>query len=168
MIRADLESINPTDAFSSCFSICNLSISNLPPYRPLYITPIISQVPHSKNSTPTSQTSLSLSSFACFHSSAAAMEMVTSLAAQSPVVIFSKSNCCMCHTIKTLICGIGANPTIYELDELPNGQELERELLALGCRPSVPAVFIGREFVGGSNEIMSLHLKGELVKKLNS
>ncbi|GFY98744.1 monothiol glutaredoxin-S2-like [Actinidia eriantha] len=92
------------------------------------------------------------------------MEMVTSLAAQRPVVIFSKSNCCMCYTIKTLIYGFGANPAIYELDELPNGQELERELLALG--PSVPAVFIGREFIGGSNEIMSLHLQGDLVKKL--
>ncbi|XP_057509189.1 monothiol glutaredoxin-S2-like [Actinidia eriantha] len=94
------------------------------------------------------------------------MAKVMSLAAQSPVVIFSKSNCCICYTIKTLIYGFGANPAIYELDELPNGQELEREILALGRRPSVPAVFIGREFVGGSNEIMSLHLQGDLVKKL--
>ncbi|GFY98739.1 thioredoxin superfamily protein [Actinidia rufa] len=90
------------------------------------------------------------------------MAKVMSLAAQSPVAIFSKSNCCICYTIKTLIYRFGANPAIYELDEFPNGQELEREILALGRRP----VFIGREFVGGSNEIMSLHLKGELVKKL--
>lgn len=90
------------------------------------------------------------------------MDTVTSLGAEKPVVIFSKSNCCISHSIKTLICSFGANPTVYELDELPNGQQLERELVALGRRPSVPAVFIGKELVGGSNEVMSLHLKGKL------
>ncbi|KAH7863375.1 hypothetical protein Vadar_016707 [Vaccinium darrowii] len=94
------------------------------------------------------------------------MDTVTSLGAQKPVVIFSKSNCCISHSFKTLITSFGANPTVYELDELSNGQQLERELVALGRRPSVPAVFIGNELVGGSNEVMSLHLKGKLVQML--
>ncbi|KAI8574672.1 hypothetical protein RHMOL_Rhmol01G0372600 [Rhododendron molle] len=94
------------------------------------------------------------------------MNTVTSLVAEKPVVIFSKSNCCISHSIKTLICSFGANPTVYEIDELPNGQHLERELVALGRRPSVPAVFIGKELVGGSNEVMSLHIRGKLVQSL--
>ncbi|KAJ0610249.1 putative thioredoxin-disulfide reductase [Helianthus annuus] len=70
------------------------------------------------------------------------MAMVTSLVSERPVVIFSKSSCCMCHTIKTLISNFGANPTVYELDEHPDGKRLEKELRGLGCKPSVPAVFM--------------------------
>ncbi|KAI3526826.1 hypothetical protein L1887_06090 [Cichorium endivia] len=94
------------------------------------------------------------------------MALVTNLGAEKPVVIFSKSSCSMCHTIKTLIRSFGANVTEYEIDEHPNGQQMEKELKGLGRRPSVPAVFIGHELVGGPNEIMSLHLKGKLVELL--
>ncbi|KAG5567684.1 hypothetical protein RHGRI_003029 [Rhododendron griersonianum] len=88
---------------------------------------------------------------------------VMDLAGQRPLMIFSKSNCCICYTIENLFYGYGASSVIHELDELLNGQQLERELAALGRQPSVPAVFIGGKLVGGSNEIMSLQVKGELV-----
>ncbi|OIT08348.1 PREDICTED: monothiol glutaredoxin-S2-like [Nicotiana attenuata] len=94
------------------------------------------------------------------------MDMVMKLGAQSPVVIFSRSTCCMSHTIETLIRNFGANPTVYELDRLQNGRELERALIELGCQPSFPAVFIGNELVGGSNEIMSLNIRGKLKQLL--
>ncbi|KAI3449535.1 hypothetical protein Pfo_006200 [Paulownia fortunei] len=95
------------------------------------------------------------------------MDAVKRLTADKAVVIFSNSTCCMSHTIKTLICSFGANPTVYELDQLPNGQQLERALVAAsGRRPSFPAVFIDQELVGGANEVMSLHVKGELVPLL--
>ncbi|CAI9774313.1 unnamed protein product [Fraxinus pennsylvanica] len=94
------------------------------------------------------------------------MDAVMRLTTEKPVVIFSKSSCCICHSIKTLICSFGANPTIYELDELPNGQQLETALQASGPRPTIPTVFIGQELTGGANEIMSLHVKGKLVPLL--
>ena len=94
------------------------------------------------------------------------MATVTRLVAEKPVVIFSKNSCCMSHTIKTLIYSFGANPTVYELDEHPNGPQLEKELKALGHKTSVPAVYIGQELIGGPNEIMTLHLKGKLVQLL--
>ncbi|WOG87353.1 hypothetical protein DCAR_0206577 [Daucus carota subsp. sativus] len=94
------------------------------------------------------------------------MAMVTMLGAEYPVVIFSKSSCCMCHSIKTLISNFGANPVVYELDELPNGKQMERELKALGRKPVVPVIFIGKELIGGPNEVMSLHVKGKLVPLL--
>ncbi|KAE8712386.1 Monothiol glutaredoxin-S2 [Hibiscus syriacus] len=94
------------------------------------------------------------------------MEKVMKLASERPVVIFSKSSCCMCHTIKTLFYEFGASPAVYELDEMPRGRELEQGLLRLGCSPSVPAVFIGGDLVGGANEVMSLHLNRSLVPML--
>ncbi|CAH1446592.1 unnamed protein product [Lactuca virosa] len=94
------------------------------------------------------------------------MAMVTMEVAKYLVVIFSKTSCCMCHTIKTLINNFGSNLVVYELDGHPNGQQLEDELKAVGCKLSVAVVFIGLQLLGGSNEIMSLHLKGELAQLL--
>nr|XP_043610886.1 monothiol glutaredoxin-S2-like [Erigeron canadensis] len=94
------------------------------------------------------------------------MAMVKALVNDRSVVIFSNTSCCMCYTIMKLISSFGANPTVYELDEHPDGKQIEKELRGLGCKPSVPAVFIGEELIGGANEIMSLHLKGELVPLL--
>ncbi|KAJ9187732.1 hypothetical protein P3X46_003154 [Hevea brasiliensis] len=89
------------------------------------------------------------------------MDAVTRLVAERPLVIFSKSTCDMCHSIKTLIRGFGANPTVYELDQIPNGQQIERALQQLGCQ-NVPAVFIGGECVGGDRQVMSLLVKNQL------
>ena len=94
------------------------------------------------------------------------MAMVTALVKDRSVVVLSKGSCCLSHTIKTLISSFGANLTVYELDEHPKGQQIEKELKGLGCKPSVPAVFIGQELIGGTNEIMTLHLKGQLVPLL--
>ncbi|CAK7333089.1 unnamed protein product [Dovyalis caffra] len=93
------------------------------------------------------------------------MERVTNFASAKPVVIFSKSTCCMCHTIKTLFCDFGVNPAVHELDEMPRGREIEQALSRLGC-PTLPAVFIGGELVGGANEVMSLHLNRSLIPML--
>ncbi|KAH7517117.1 monothiol glutaredoxin-S1 [Ziziphus jujuba] len=92
--------------------------------------------------------------------------IVGRLVEQKPLVIFSRSNCCMSHTMKTLIRSFGANPTVYELDEIRNGGEVERALQQMGCRPSVPAVFIGQEYVGGASEVMSLNLQNKLATLL--
>ncbi|KAK6790020.1 hypothetical protein RDI58_013820 [Solanum bulbocastanum] len=96
------------------------------------------------------------------------MDMVMKLGAESPVVIFTKSTCCISHSIETLIRGFGANPKVYELDKLVSNGEMEKALIELlGCKStSVPAVFIGEEFVGGSNEIMSLNVRGKLKQLL--
>ncbi|KAG8370013.1 hypothetical protein BUALT_Bualt14G0073400 [Buddleja alternifolia] len=90
------------------------------------------------------------------------MEMVSKMVSEKPLVIFSETSCCISYTIKSLFNDFGVNPTVYELDEIPRGRDIEQALLRLGCNPSVPAVFIGGEFVGGANEIMSLHLKRSL------
>ncbi|ESQ36629.1 hypothetical protein EUTSA_v10009174mg [Eutrema salsugineum] len=94
------------------------------------------------------------------------MEKISNLLEDKPVVIFSRSSCCMSHTIKSLISGYGANPTVYELDEMSNGPEIERALVELGCKPTVPAVFIGQQLIGGANQLMSLQVRNQLASLL--
>ncbi|KAF3621423.1 Monothiol glutaredoxin-S2 [Capsicum annuum] len=94
------------------------------------------------------------------------MDMVMKLGASSTVVIFIKSSCCISHTIETLIRSFGTNPIVYELDTHSNGKQMEKALIELGCQPSVPAIFIGKELVGGANEIMSLNVSGKLKQML--
>lgn len=90
------------------------------------------------------------------------MGTVKRLVADNPLVIFSKTTCSMSHSIKSLIRNFGANPTIFELDEISNGAQVEAELLGLGCNPSVPVVYIGKKLVGGANEVMSLNMRSGL------
>ncbi|MCL7045851.1 hypothetical protein MKW94_002527 [Papaver nudicaule] len=86
-------------------------------------------------------------------------KQVMKLASQKAVVIFSKSSCCMSHTIKSLFYDLGVSPAIYELTE--------RALQRLGCNPSVPAVFIGGQLIHNSTStVMSLHLSGSLIPML--
>ncbi|XP_073026317.1 monothiol glutaredoxin-S5-like [Primulina eburnea] len=90
------------------------------------------------------------------------MERVGLMVSEKPVVIFSKSQCCISHSVRALLHDFGVNPTVHELDKIPVGREIEQALSNIGCNPTVPAVFIGGKFVGGANEVMSLHLKRSL------
>ncbi|KAJ6319795.1 hypothetical protein OIU78_015246 [Salix suchowensis] len=94
------------------------------------------------------------------------MDVVNVMIEEKPVVIFSKSTCCMSHSIESLIRGFGANPTVYQLDQLPNGEQIERALVQLGFRQSLPAVFIGQQLVGNERQVMSLHVQNKLVPLL--
>lgn len=94
------------------------------------------------------------------------MELLTSLTVNKPVVIFSKSTCSMTQTVKALIKSFGANPIVIQIDRMPLGQPVERALIQIGCRPSVPAVFIGQQFIGGTDELISLNVQNRLSELL--
>ncbi|KAL6983966.1 Glutaredoxin-C3 [Sarracenia purpurea var. burkii] len=95
------------------------------------------------------------------------LERVVRLASESAVVIFSVSSCCMCHAVKRLFCGMGVSPTVYELDQDPNGKDIERVLMRLlGNSSTVPVVFIGGKLVGAMDRVMASHINGTLVPLL--
>ncbi|KAK9287624.1 hypothetical protein L1049_016060 [Liquidambar formosana] len=99
------------------------------------------------------------------------MEEVTKLVAQRPLVIFSRTHCFMSHSIMTLFREFGADPAVHELDQIPEGRDIEQALTSLGRDPIVPTVYIGGELVGGANEVMSLHLNRTLIpwlKRVNA
>ncbi|KAG6597503.1 monothiol glutaredoxin-S2-like [Cucurbita pepo subsp. pepo] len=96
------------------------------------------------------------------------MERVRRMVSERPVVIFSKSTCCMSHTVMRLLSGFGVNPAVHEVDQIARGREIEQALSMLGFSPTVPAVFIGGQLVGGTNEIMTLHLNRSLIPMLTA
>ncbi|KMT05939.1 hypothetical protein BVRB_7g164290 [Beta vulgaris subsp. vulgaris] len=96
------------------------------------------------------------------------MDTLSPLVNEKPVVIFSRNNIdAVSHSMKQLITSYGANPTVYELNELPNRQEVENALQTMmGQSLSVPALFIGGNFIGGANDVIGLQIRGDLVQKL--
>ncbi|KAJ8759392.1 hypothetical protein K2173_006912 [Erythroxylum novogranatense] len=69
--------------------------------------------------------------------------------------------------VKRLFCGMGVNPTVYELDQDPTGKEIERALSRLlGSSTSVPVVFIGGKLIGAMDRVMAFHINGTLVPLL--
>ncbi|KAF7053571.1 hypothetical protein CFC21_061464 [Triticum aestivum] len=98
------------------------------------------------------------------------MEQVTKLASERAVVVFTSSRCCICHSVTSLLSGLGVHAAVYELDKDPRGREMERELARRLGRgpPVVPAVFIGGNLVGGTKRVMEMHLAGELVPMLKA
>nr|CAB3462257.1 unnamed protein product [Digitaria exilis] len=94
-------------------------------------------------------------------------ERVAKLSAEKAVVIFTRSQCPMCHTVSSLFSELGVSAAVHELDKDPRGCEMEKELTRrLGRAPPVPAVFIGGKLVGATDRVMSLHLAGSLVPML--
>ncbi|RYR55475.1 hypothetical protein Ahy_A06g030685 isoform B [Arachis hypogaea] len=79
------------------------------------------------------------------------------LITEHPVIIFTRSSCCMCHVMKKLLATIGVNPTVIELDD--------HEIAALPSS-SEDGLFIGGACVGGLESLVALHVSGHLVPKL--
>ncbi|XP_078168477.1 glutaredoxin-C1-like [Carex rostrata] len=97
------------------------------------------------------------------------MDAVTKLTSQRAVVVFSKSSCCMSHTVVRLFINLGVNTTVHELDKDPRGRDIECALAKLlGRSPAIPAVYIGGKLVGSTDSIMSLHMSGNLVPMLHN
>ncbi|KAK1426711.1 hypothetical protein QVD17_15390 [Tagetes erecta] len=95
------------------------------------------------------------------------MEKIQSLTSENGIVIFTKSTCCLCYAVTILFQELRVNPVVYEIDQHPEGREMEKALHKHGCKsPAVPAVFIGGKLVGSTNEVMSLHLSGSLIPLL--
>ncbi|TYI69316.1 hypothetical protein E1A91_D08G146500v1 [Gossypium mustelinum] len=94
------------------------------------------------------------------------MDKLMRLASGKDVVVFSKSSCCLCYAITILFQELGVTSTVHEIDQDPEGREIEKTLMRLGCNAPVPAIFVGGRLVGSTNEVMSLHLSGGLIPML--
>uniref|UniRef100_A0A7C9B062 Glutaredoxin domain-containing protein n=1 Tax=Opuntia streptacantha TaxID=393608 RepID=A0A7C9B062_OPUST len=94
----------------------------------------------------------------------------------SAVVVFTLSDCCMCHVAKQLLFGLGVSPTVIELGsgsgDHPHIQALLHHLSGGGEEAAppqalpLPAIFIGGKFLGGIEALMACHINGSLVPLL--
>ena len=95
------------------------------------------------------------------------MDKIQTLTSENGIVIFIKSTCCLCYAVTILFQELEVEPLVHEIDHDPAGWEIEKALVNKGCNsPPVPAVFIGGKLVGSTNEVMSLHLSGNLIPLL--
>ncbi|XP_057424873.1 monothiol glutaredoxin-S10-like isoform X2 [Lotus japonicus] len=63
--------------------------------------------------------------------------------ADNPVVVYSKTWCSYSSEVKSLFKKLGANPLVFELDEMgPQGPQLQKMLERLTGQHTVPNVFI--------------------------
>lgn len=88
-------------------------------------------------------------------------EKVKVLAAENAVLVVGRRGCCMCHVVKRLLLGLGANPLVHEVEDEREvaGVEGSDDLSAV----QFPVVFIGGKMVGGTEWLMAAHITGELV-----
>uniref|UniRef100_A0ACD5TQ61 Uncharacterized protein n=1 Tax=Avena sativa TaxID=4498 RepID=A0ACD5TQ61_AVESA len=84
-------------------------------------------------------------------------ERIGRLVRESPVVIFARRGCCMCHVMRRLLAAVGAHATVIELEEAA---------ASAAAAATVPALFVGGLPVGGLDGLMGLHLSGHLVPRL--
>ncbi|EEF45765.1 glutaredoxin-C6 [Ricinus communis] len=123
------------------------------------------------------------SSSSCSSSSSLSIDAIESaetkiqrLISEHPVIIFSRTSCCMCHVMKNLLATIGVHPTVIELEDseisaLPTQDDnssfsSSSSSSSSSSASSSPAVFIGGTCVGGLESLVKLHLSGLLVPKL--
>ncbi|KAK1398923.1 Monothiol glutaredoxin-S9 [Heracleum sosnowskyi] len=95
------------------------------------------------------------------------MDKIMRVTSENGVVIFSKTTCCLSYAVNILFHELKVEPVVHEIDQDPEGREIEKALLRMRCNsPAVPAVYINGNLVGSTNEVMSLHLSGSLIPLL--
>lgn len=78
------------------------------------------------------------------------------------VVVFSKSYCPYCTATKGLFEDLGVDATVYELNEMNNGQAIQDALLKMTGQRTVPNVFINGQHIGGNDRTQALNSSGKL------
>lgn len=86
--------------------------------------------------------------------------------AANDVVVFSKSYCPYCKKTKELFSDLKVDATVFELNEMDDGADIQDALLTLTGQRTVPNVFIKGEHIGGNDACQAAAQEGTLQKKL--
>ncbi|XP_021892052.1 glutaredoxin-like [Carica papaya] len=95
-----------------------------------------------------------------------AMVKAKDVVSHNPVVVFSKSYCPFCVSVKKLLQQVGASFKAIELDIESDGNEIQSALAEWTGHRTVPNVFIGGKHIGGCDSTTALHQQGKLVPLL--
>ncbi|XP_031634584.1 glutaredoxin-like [Contarinia nasturtii] len=111
---------------------------------------------------------LILALYVCNGAASKETEFVTKAIAQNRVVVFSKTNCPNCNTVKQqleyLVTKKGFKT--IEMDQLANGKQIQDALELLTAIPTVPYVFVNGKFIAGETDLKDMHQSGQLQKEL--
>ncbi|PSR87566.1 Glutaredoxin like [Actinidia chinensis var. chinensis] len=95
-----------------------------------------------------------------------AMSKAKELVATNPVVVFSKSYCPFCVSVKKLLTDLGATYKAIELDTESDGSDIQAALLEWTGQRTVPNVFISGNHIGGCDSTTAMHKGGKLIPLL--
>ncbi|KAK4417790.1 Glutaredoxin [Sesamum alatum] len=95
-----------------------------------------------------------------------ALPKAKELVSTNSVVVFSKTYCPFCVTVKELLTKLGASFKAIELDKEGDGSEIQSALAEWTGQRTVPNVFIGGKHIGGCDATTALHNQGKLVPLL--
>uniref|UniRef100_A0A8W8MYD2 Glutaredoxin-2, mitochondrial n=1 Tax=Magallana gigas TaxID=29159 RepID=A0A8W8MYD2_MAGGI len=84
--------------------------------------------------------------------------------AQNCVVIFSKTTCPFCVQTKEIFRNLGVPYEAVELNNHPNGQDIQNYLGEVTKAKTVPRVFINGACIGGASDTKTLHKSGRLLE----
>jgi glutaredoxin 3 len=87
---------------------------------------------------------------------------------KNKVVIISATYCTFCTKIKMLLIELKHRFVTLEIDIIPNGRALFKEVQARTKINTVPQVFVQGKHIGGYDEIMDMHKAGKLDAALNA
>lgn len=82
------------------------------------------------------------------------------------VVVFSKSYCPFCKKTKEVFEDLDVDFTVYELNQMDDGADIQSALLDLTGQNTVPNVFIKGEHIGGNSDCQDGAKDGSLKTKL--
>jgi len=89
---------------------------------------------------------------------------VRRLIADNNVMVFSKSYCPFCAKAKRALQSVNATFEVLELDQDPDGAEIQAELARLSGRRTVPNVYVKGSSIGGGDETAALARTGRLAE----
>ncbi|OAY29720.1 glutaredoxin [Manihot esculenta] len=95
-----------------------------------------------------------------------AMTKAQDLVSSNSVVVFSKTYCPFCTTVKKLFDEVGAKYKTVELDTENDGSEIQAALGEWTGQKTVPNVFIGGKHIGGCDTTTGIHKEGKLIPLL--
>lgn len=78
------------------------------------------------------------------------------------VVVYSKTYCPYCTTVKGLFADLQVPAVVLELDKSSDGAEMQDTLQSITGRRTVPQVFVNGNFIGGCDDTLAAHREGKL------
>lgn len=79
--------------------------------------------------------------------------IVDSAIDSNKVVMFSKSYCPYCHAAKALLKSKGIPVQVLELDQRPDGDQIQSYLKDKSGQRTVPNIFVMKKHIGGSSDL---------------
>ncbi|KAG0149578.1 hypothetical protein CROQUDRAFT_653393 [Cronartium quercuum f. sp. fusiforme G11] len=91
-----------------------------------------------------------------------AKKKVEDAISEHTIIVFSKTECPHSRATMRTLNEFEKNIHVIELDQIPDGPEMQAYLKIKTGQSSVPNIFIHQTHIGGNSDIQHLKAKGEL------